>query len=39
MSSDWEMYVAAKLLTNFKHMKDIKSFLLTERKRQLTHKG
>ena len=37
-SSEWEMYVAAKLLTNFKHLKGISSFLLILDKEQLTYK-
>ena len=27
-SSEWELYVAAKLLTNFKHLKGVSFFLL-----------
>ena len=27
MSSEWELYVAAKLLYNLKHLKDIFTFL------------
>ena len=37
-SSEWEMYVAAKLLTNFKHLKGISTFLLILDKEQLTYK-
>ena len=27
-SSEWELYVAAKLLPNFKHLKGVSTFLL-----------
>ena len=27
-SSEWEVYVAAKLLANFKHLKGVSTFLL-----------
>ena len=27
MSSEWELYVIAKLLTNFKHLKGVSTFL------------
>ena len=27
-SSEWELYVVAKLLTNFKHLKEVSTFLL-----------
>ena len=27
-SSEWELYVSAKLLTNFKHLKRVRTFLL-----------
>ena len=38
MSSEWELYVAAKLLTNLKHLKGFSTFLLIFNKKQLTHK-
>ena len=37
-SSEWELYVAAKLLTNFKHLKGVSTFLLILDKKQLTYK-
>ena len=38
VSSEWELYVAAKLLTNFKHLKGVSTFLLILDKKQLTDK-
>ena len=35
-SSEWELYVAAKLLTNFKHLKGVSTFLLILDKKRLT---
>ena len=37
-SSEWELYVAAKLLTNFKHLKGVSTLLLILDKKQLTYK-
>ena len=37
-SSEWELYVAAKLLTNFKHLKGVSTFPLILYKKQLTYK-
>ena len=37
-SSEWELYVAATLLTNFKHFKGVSTFLLILKKKQLTYK-
>ena len=37
-SSEWKLYVAAKLLTNFKHLKGISTFLLILDKKHLTYK-
>ena len=37
-SSEWELYVAAMLLTNFKHLKGVSTFLLILDKKQLTYK-
>ena len=34
-SSEWELYVVAKLLTNFKHVKEISTFLPILDKKQL----
>ena len=36
MRSERELYVAAKLLTNFKHLKGVSTFLFFLYKRQLT---
>ena len=33
MSSEWELCVAAKLLTNFKHLEWVSNFLLTLKKK------
>ena len=38
VSSQWEQYVAAKLLINFKHLKGVSTFLLILDKKQLTYK-
>ena len=38
MSNELELHVAAKLLTNFKHLKGFSTFLLILDKKQLTHK-
>ena len=41
MSGKWELYVAAKLSTNFKHLKGVSTFLPILEKnteRQLTYK-
>ena len=32
--SEWELYVAAKLLTNFKHLKGVSTFLLILEKKK-----
>ena len=37
-SSEWELYVAAKLWTNFKHLKGVSNFFLILDKKQLTYK-
>ena len=37
-SSEWEPHVAAKLLTNFKHLKAVSTFLLILEKKNLTYK-
>ena len=37
-SSEWKLYVAAKLLTNFKHLKGVSTFLLILDKKHLTYK-
>ena len=38
-SSAWELYVAAKLLTNIQHLKRVSTFLLIlDKKKQLTYK-
>ena len=37
-NSEWELYVAAKLFTNFKHLKGVITFLLILDKKQLTCK-
>ena len=36
-SSEWELYVAAKLLTNFKHLKGFSTFLLVLDKKTAYH--
>ena len=38
MSSEWRLYVAAKLLIIFKHLKVVSPFLLILEKRQFTYK-
>ena len=38
MSNELELHVAAKLLTNFKHLKGFSTFLLILDKKQLTYK-
>ena len=37
-SCECELYVAAKFLTNFKHLKGVNTFLLILNKKQLTYK-
>ena len=37
-SSELELYVSAKLLTNFKHLQGVSAFLLILDKKQLTYK-
>ena len=37
-SSEWELYVAAKLWTNFKHLKGVSNFFLILDKKQRTYK-
>ena len=37
-SSEWELYVPAMLLTNFKHLKEVSTFLLILDKKQFTYK-
>ena len=37
-SSEWELYVTAKLLTNFKHLKGVGTFVLLLDKKQLIYK-
>ena len=38
MSSGWELYKAAKLLTNFKHLKGVSTFLLILEKKATSDK-
>ena len=37
-SSKWELYVSAKLLTSFKHLKGVSTFLLILDRKRLTYK-
>ena len=37
-SSEWELYLATKFLTDFKHLKGVSTFLLILDKKQLTYK-
>ena len=36
--SEWKLYMAAKLLTNFKHLKGVSTFLLILDKKQFIYK-